>query len=99
MAAEQSAAIFFLSDGLAPPLWFAAAASPGDNRGLGSALVAVRLPVAMDFHLMANPMVMIVGVGRCDGANSDRGERDGKQNFLHGVPWVRPTLLVNGPLS
>ena len=46
--------------------------------------MAALLPVAMNLYFVAHRMVFLGG-SRSDDANSDGGERDGKQNFLHGV--------------
>ena len=55
--------------------------------------MAALFPMMMDLHLVANRMVMIVGVGRGDDANGDSGERERKQNFLHGGFLGRTDLV------
>ena len=57
------------------------------------ALMAALLPVAVHLDIVANRMVMIVGVGRGDDANGDSGERERKQNFLHGGFLGRTDLV------
>jgi hypothetical protein len=61
------------------------------------ALVAALFPVMMHLHLVAYRMVMIIGVGRADNANGDSGERECKQDFLHGFSSVGLTWLMDGP--
>ena len=55
-----------------------AAFQPGGN------LVAALFPVVMNLDLMAHGVMVVVSESRADCANGDCGERQGKQNLLHG---------------
>jgi hypothetical protein len=70
---------------------------PAKTRRDKRALVAALFPVMMDLHLVAYRMVMIIGVRRADNANGDSGERECKQDFLHGFSSVGLTWLMDGP--
>jgi hypothetical protein len=57
--------------------------------------MAALFPVVMDLYLVAYRMVMVVSVSGADNANGDGGERECKQNFLHGG-FLGRTDLIGG---
>jgi hypothetical protein len=84
MAAERSAAIFFLLKSNGYLAGLPARNSP-ERAHLVRALVAALFPVVMHLHVVANRMVMMIFVGesRAHRADGDSGKCKCEQNFLH----------------
>ena len=86
MAAERSAAIFFLLKHTDCEALFQLERRRKRARE-ARALMAALLPVAVHLYVVANRMVMIVRESRGHHADSNGGKRKRKQNLLHGLGW------------